>query len=450
MGFWTDLLGTTSTSFKIGKSKATLDASGLTAARTLTVPDKAGTLACTSDITGTNSGTNTGDETGARIATLNHAASAKTTLVDGDEVTGQDSAASFGLIRTTWTNVKSFLKTYFDTLYYSLTGPSASFRNFVHNGNMQVQQRGSAGVAATNAYQYGCCDRHLVKIAGGTSISGNINRIAASASTSGWMFGVDTASWTTGNFTFQHRMEALNVSGINGVTGKTVTVSCIVFQNTGGTRNWKIDIGKPTTTADTFSAQTVLQTSAAIPSLTGVVTQISASFTLGGADANLGLFVTVYDSDAANTVSGKIYCFGELQVELGSVRTSYEIKPYQVDLADCQRYYFRIKASDTASNSGGAGIGFGQSTTAGRAWITFPKQMRIGPTALEQSGTATDYRVIMAVAGSVTCSAVPVFSNASVFAGDISWTVAASAVAGDSCFFNFNASGGYLGWSADL
>lgn len=68
-------------------------------------------------------GTNTGDETGARIATLLHAASAKTTLVDADEVNGTDSAASFGLIRTTWTNVKAFLKTYFDTLYAPLSRP---------------------------------------------------------------------------------------------------------------------------------------------------------------------------------------------------------------------------------------------------------------------------------------------------------------------------------------
>ena len=62
-------------------------------------------------------GSNTGDETSARIATIRHAASEKTTLVDADEISGQDSAATFGLIRTTWTNVKAFLKTYFDGLY---------------------------------------------------------------------------------------------------------------------------------------------------------------------------------------------------------------------------------------------------------------------------------------------------------------------------------------------
>ena len=116
-----------------------------TVARTWTMPDKDGTVAMTSDVltdhaaltsigtnthaqidtalarlattSGTNSGTNTGDETGPRIATLTHAASLKSAIIDADEVTGNDSAAAFGLIRTTWASVKAFLKTYFDTIY---------------------------------------------------------------------------------------------------------------------------------------------------------------------------------------------------------------------------------------------------------------------------------------------------------------------------------------------
>lgn len=47
-------------------------------------------------------------------------ANTKTSLVDADEVTGNDSAASFGQIKTTWTNVKAFLKTYFDSLYATI------------------------------------------------------------------------------------------------------------------------------------------------------------------------------------------------------------------------------------------------------------------------------------------------------------------------------------------
>jgi len=67
------------------------------------------------------SGTNTGDETATRIAVINHGSTEKTILLDADEITGQNSANSFSLIRTTWANVKSFLKTYFDTIYASIS-----------------------------------------------------------------------------------------------------------------------------------------------------------------------------------------------------------------------------------------------------------------------------------------------------------------------------------------
>lgn len=46
-----------------------------------------------------------------------HAAAAKTTPVDADEIPLVDSAASFGLKRLTWANLKLTLKPYLDTLY---------------------------------------------------------------------------------------------------------------------------------------------------------------------------------------------------------------------------------------------------------------------------------------------------------------------------------------------
>lgn len=58
----------------------------------------------------------------ADIATKIHAATLDTGPLDADEVPSLDSSASFGLIRTTWTNIKAFFKTYFDTLYVALTG----------------------------------------------------------------------------------------------------------------------------------------------------------------------------------------------------------------------------------------------------------------------------------------------------------------------------------------
>lgn len=55
--------------------------------------------------------------TAAGLASVTDAATSKATPVDADEVPLADSAASFGLKKLTWANIKATLKTYFDTLY---------------------------------------------------------------------------------------------------------------------------------------------------------------------------------------------------------------------------------------------------------------------------------------------------------------------------------------------
>lgn len=60
---------------------------------------------------GTLSGNNTGDQ---NVATDTHAASSKATPVDADELPLADSAASFGLKKLTWANLKATIKTYLD------------------------------------------------------------------------------------------------------------------------------------------------------------------------------------------------------------------------------------------------------------------------------------------------------------------------------------------------
>lgn len=64
---------------------------------------------------------NTGDETTTRIGALINGSTAKTTPVDADMVGLMDSAGSNILKKLSWANIKSTIKTYFDTLYWSVT-----------------------------------------------------------------------------------------------------------------------------------------------------------------------------------------------------------------------------------------------------------------------------------------------------------------------------------------
>lgn len=58
--------------------------------------------------------------TGEGVALKTHAATSKTTPVDADEIPLADSAASFGLKKLTWNNLKATAKSYFDTIYATL------------------------------------------------------------------------------------------------------------------------------------------------------------------------------------------------------------------------------------------------------------------------------------------------------------------------------------------
>jgi hypothetical protein len=85
-----------------------------------------------------------------------HGASAKTTPVDADTVALIDSAASNGLKKLSWANIKATLKTYFDTLYnlYVLPAPTTTALGGVKRNEGSAGQFVN-GVASDGQLQYG-------------------------------------------------------------------------------------------------------------------------------------------------------------------------------------------------------------------------------------------------------------------------------------------------------
>ncbi len=95
------------------------------AASAATATTQAGIATTQAGIATTQAGISTtkASEAAESVASINnieattHAATSKATPVDADEIPMSDSAASWGLKKLTWVNIKATLKSYFDTLY---------------------------------------------------------------------------------------------------------------------------------------------------------------------------------------------------------------------------------------------------------------------------------------------------------------------------------------------
>jgi hypothetical protein len=145
------------------------------------------------------------------------------------------------------------------------------------------------------------------------------------------------------------------------------------------------------------------------------------------------------------TLSANWYITG-VQLEKGTVATSFDLRPYTTELQLCQRYYYRTQPASAAQIQG-SGVAY--STTAARISVPFFVQMRDVPVALEQSGTAANYG-ILGSGGWITCSAVPAFASASTSSIGMTFTVASGLTSGGGAVVRSENSSGYIGWSAEL
>jgi len=97
-----------------------------------------------------------------------------------------------------------------------------------------------------------------------------------------------------------------------------------------------------------------------------------------------------------------------VQLEVGSVATDFEFRSFAEELALCQRYYYKQSANDNQFFRGMA-----MADTDGNSIelnSPFPVTMRVAPSALEQTGNASDYKIRRST--TATCTSVPSFGHA--------------------------------------
>jgi hypothetical protein len=208
------------------------------------------------------------------------------------------------------------------------------------------------------------------------------------------------------------------------------------------TNTWEYkNITIPVDTTGTWLYDTGIGLRLSFALMSGTTYQTTANAWAAGA-----LFATANQVNAMDNTSN-VFKIALVQLEAGSVATSFDVRSVGTELALCQRYYYRDTPPGTGLTVGGNGTCI--SATQANVNCEFPVPMRGRPTALEQSGTATDYSV--GDIGAIACSVVPAFANASVYRSIVTVTVAVGLTLGFAMRFRAaNGTAGFLGWSAEL
>ena len=229
-------------------------------------------------------------------------------------------------------------------------------KNLIINGDMRVQQRGTASVTSgyfVDRFTLGSCSASAVL----TSSTPTEFPTAISVSA------------TSGNPVITQRIESKNCQGLSGQTvtasfyAKNISNATTLYaklQYAGGADSW----GSSTT----ISEQN-------LGTLSGSWVKYTASWTVPAGGLN-GLALGILCAGSSTFTMGVT----GVQLEVGSTATDFEHRSYGEELTLCQRYFQRYQAEqqEWLYNEGNA--------AHGKWWQLVYSEMRAGPTVTFDSG----------------------------------------------------------------
>jgi hypothetical protein len=248
----------------------------------------------------------------------------------------------------------------------SISGLGYGFKNRIINGAMQVSQRAtSATVTAgtgvpTASTGYPCVDRFFVYSTGAnvtaaqsTGSGANKNNLQITGAASVTAVGIG------------QRIEQLNSYDL---AGSTATLSVYISNSLLTTVTWTASYA---TTADTFGTigtPTKTQIATGTFTVSATRTQYTTNITIpAAATTGIEILFTV-----GAQISGT-WVIDSVQLEAGTVATSFDWRPYGTELALCQRYYQLMQGTN----------GSGESSTTITQSLAFKTEMRANPTISE-------------------------------------------------------------------
>jgi hypothetical protein len=354
-----------------------------------------------------------------------------------------------------------------NAVLYGVASPTGSmgFRNRILNGGMVIDQR-NAGASVTPANGNYTLDRwqYEASQASKFTVQRNAGSVTPPAGFTNYL-GMTVASavsvGASDYFILEQRIEGLNVADLawGTASASSITLSFWVRSSLTGTfsgglansaYNRAYVFSYSISSANTWEQKTITvpgDTTGTWLTDNGIGIQLRFSL---GAGSTYSASAGSWGTTAAWNVTGGVSVVGTngatfyitgVQLEAGTVASPFERRDYGRELMMAQRYYWKLKQSDT-SNQFTFGVG-----AVGSAKDTFfivnnPVQMRSAPTATQSGTVNINYNA----------SAYAKTAIGGQYAGTITTRITwndASLVAGGATWFDF-ASGAYIEFSSEL
>jgi len=349
------------------------------------------------------------------------------------------------------------------------------FRNIVINGDMSIAQRGTSTASISSGSTF-TLDRFVYGLgtAGTWTMSQDTDVPTGQGFAKSLKLDCTTAngSLSSGSYAIlQTRIEGQNLQYLKFGTSsaESLTLSFWVKSSKTGTHianlydhdnNKHLGGSYTVSSADTWEKKTITyvgNTSNNFGNDNGKSLEIRW-WMVAGSSYSSGTLPTTWStaSDAnmapgqvnlADSTSNNFYITG-VQLEAGTSASDFEFLPYDINRDRCYRYYYKV------ISSGLKFVGWAQvdnDDVAIVAYIDFKTDMRVAPSAIETTGSASNYQVREAL--TYTCSAVPTFNSADLWYSTLSFKksgITSSNGFAQGELLKAGINSGYLAWSAEL
>jgi hypothetical protein len=347
------------------------------------------------------------------------------------------------------------------------TGVSEAFKNRIINGDMRIDQRNNGASVTVDSTKY-IVDRWRGETGGSTGggvFTGQQSTVAPVGFTNSLLCTVTTTdtSLGTGDLSeIAQIIEGFNVADLGWGTAnaKTVTLSfwvrssvtgsySIGFQNNGNNRSYVAVY--TINAANTWEQKTITvigDTSGTWLTNNGIGFQIRWCFATGSnrvastADTWEGanrIAISSTSNPLMGTNGATFYITG-VQLEVGTVASSFEYRPYGTELQLCQRYFYRLNRTTGGDNTVATGA---NSASHNLFVIKMPTELRAKPTI---SKTGTAFTVYTAGVNTVN----PTFASSTAGTQHSRIIFTLTGTSGNSCWMDLDNDNTYFDFSSEL